>query len=124
MLSDTEPESSMSNQDDAVRGLEQATAITKACAAAGIRDPLEIPALFAFARSAEEFNTALIAHERTVREYNQFVATHGHDDPGQDYYVAQVSSAREVYDMARRAHAISLQTWRAARGLADLKAAA
>lgn len=108
--------------NEAVRGLEFAVAITKACAAAGITDPAEIPALIEYARSAEQFGAALGDYQRAQQDYNRFIATHGADDPGQDEYVRIITGAREIYHVAQRAHAIALCTWRAARGLEDLRA--
>lgn len=113
----------MSKHHDAARSLEQAAAITKACAGAGITDPAEIPALITYARVAEEFSIALVAHDRALREYERFVATHGADDPGQEYFVAQLNSAREVLGLARRVHHVALQAWRVDRGL-ELRRAA
>jgi hypothetical protein len=102
---------------DAVRSLERATAITKACATAGITDPAEIPTLIAFARAAEEFNSALAALQLAERDWNRFVATHGADDPGQDYYATRVNAAREIFLVAKRAHSVALVAWRISRGL-------
>lgn len=113
----------MSNVE-AIRGLEQATAITKACAAAGVDDPAEIPALVAFAKSAEQFATAHMAHERARRAYEGFIATHGADDPGQDFYVAQLSAARDVYQLASLEHTTALFAWRQSRGLESMPRAA
>lgn len=106
-----------SNTSTAAKALELATAITKACADAGITDPAEVPALIAFANAAEDFTTALIAHQAAQRAYANFIATHGADDPGQDYYVQQANSAREIYELAHRRHALALHTWRSSRGL-------
>ena len=107
---------------DAAHSLEIAAGVVKACAAAGIKDPLEIPALIAFARAAEEFSAALHAHQLAQRNYHRFIATHGADDPGQDEYVREATAAREIYEVARRAQAVALCTWRAARGLEALRA--
>lgn len=101
----------------AAHAIQLAADITKACEAAGITDPLEIPALIAFAQAAEHFNTAFEAHQKAVRAYNRFIASHGTDDPGQDEYVREVTAAREVYQLARRGQQIALQTYRVARGL-------
>lgn len=114
----------MSKQDDAVRGLEQAAAITKACNAAGIADPAEIAPLIAFARAAEAFGTAFDAREQARQAWDTFIATHGVDDPGQDYYAAKIAAARDVYSLARRNYQVALNEWRIARGFAALPEAA
>lgn len=114
----------MNPSSTTAQAIQLAADITKACTTAGITDPLEIPALIAFARSAEEFNTALVAYQQAQQAYNRFIATHGADDPGQDEYVRVLTAAREVYHVAQRAHAVALCTWRAARGLEALRALA
>lgn len=114
----------MSKSNPAAQALELATAITKACTDAGITDPLEVPALIDFAKKAEEFNTALVAYQQSQQAWNEFVTTHGADDPGQDYYAEKLSAARAIYNVARRAHTVALHTWRAARGLEALRALA
>lgn len=112
------------NPTEAALSLELASNIAKACATAGITDPAEIPALVAFAIAAEEHNTALTAHELAQQAWNSFIASHGTDDPGQEYYAAQIAAAREVYAVARRNHLVALHAWRIARGLASMPLAA
>lgn len=111
-------------ENDALRHLETATAVAKACGAAGITDPAEIPALIDFARKAEEFNTALVVYQRAQLDWNRFVATHGSEDPGQDYYAEQLSQARAIYHVVLRVHGVALHTWRVARGLESAPALA
>jgi hypothetical protein len=104
--------------------IQLAADITKACTAAGVRDAAEIPALIDYAHAAEQFNKALTSYQLAQHAYNRFIATHGADDPGQDYYVQQVTAAREIYNVAICEHHVALEAWRIARGLATSAALA
>jgi hypothetical protein len=99
------------------QAIQLAADITKACATAGITDASEIPALIAFAKSAEDFNTALVGYQKAQYAYNRFIATHDAGDPGQEEYVREVTATREIYNVARRAHDVALHTLHIARGL-------
>jgi hypothetical protein len=106
------------------QAIQLAADIIKACATAGAHDPAEIPSLIAFARKAEAFFSALIAYQQAQHAYNRFIASHGGDDPGQDYYVREAAAAREIYDLAQTEYRVTLLTWRSARGLEQLRAIA
>lgn len=99
------------------QAIQLAADIIKACGPAGIADPAEIPALIAFARSAEDFHAALKKYQHAQHAYNRFIATHGAEDPGQDEYVRVLTGAREIYNLAHRNHQVALKAWHVARGL-------
>lgn len=114
----------MSAPTPAALSLDLAASIAKACATAGITDPAEIPALIAYARSAERFNAALSDFNRAKAAWTQFGATHDNDDPGHEYHSREVTYANDLLTAARSAHAVALHGWRVARGLEVPAAAA
>jgi hypothetical protein len=99
------------------QAIQLAADITQACATAGIHDPAEIPSLVVFARKAESFFSALTAYQQAQHAYNRFIASHGSDDPGQDFYIRELTATREIYDVAQSEYRVALQSYRIARGL-------
>jgi len=114
----------MQTPTPAALSLDLAASIAKACAAAGITDPAEIPALITYARTAEAFNARLCDFNRAKAAWTQFSATHDNDDPGHEYHQREVTYANDLLTAARSAHAVALHAWRVARGLEAPAAAA
>lgn len=105
------------NPSTPAQAIQLAADITKACAAAGVHDAAEIPSLIAFARKAEAFFSTLTAYQQALHAHTRFISTHDSDDPGQEYYVREVTATREIYNVAQSEFRVALQSYRIARGL-------